>query len=63
MDRVKKELAKIVCKKTRGAMTRSKAQWYEFGEKDSKYFYNLEKVNHKKNPITSLTREDDNMNP
>ena len=27
MERVKKELAKIVCKKTRGAMTRSKAQW------------------------------------
>ena len=31
MDRVKKELAKIVCKKTRGAMTRSKARWYEYG--------------------------------
>ena len=28
MDRVKKELAKVVNKKTRGAMTRSKAQWY-----------------------------------
>ena len=27
MERVKKELAKIVSKKTRGAMTRSKAQW------------------------------------
>ena len=43
MDRVKKELAMIVNKKTRGAMTRSKAQWYEFGEKNNKYFYNLEK--------------------
>ena len=31
MDRVKKELAKVVSKKTRGAVTRSKAQWYEFG--------------------------------
>ena len=29
MDRVKKELAKIVSGKTRGAMTRGKAQWYE----------------------------------
>ena len=28
-------------------MTRSKAQWYEFGEKNNKYFYNLEKINHK----------------
>ena len=43
MDRVKKELAKIVSKKTPGAMTRSKAQWYEFSEKNNKYFYNLEK--------------------
>jgi len=58
MDRVKKELAKIVSKKTRGAMTRSEAQWYEFGEKNNKYFYNLEKINHKKKHITSLTKED-----
>ena len=43
MDRVQKELANIVSKKTRGAMTRSKAQWYQFGEKNNKYFYNLEK--------------------
>ena len=48
MDRVKKELAKIASKKTRGAMTRSKAQWYEFGEKNNEYFCNLEKINHKK---------------
>ena len=48
MDRAKKELAKIVNKKTRGALTHSKAQWYEFGEKNNKYFYNLEKRNHKK---------------
>ena len=61
MDRVKKELAKIVSGKTRGAMTRSKAQWYEFGEKNNKYFYNLEKINHKKKHITSLTKEDGNI--
>ena len=29
-------------------MTHSKAQWYELGEKNNKYFYNLEKINHKK---------------
>ena len=52
MDRVKKKkkLANIVNKKTR-AMTRSKAQWYEFGEKNNKYFYKLEKINHKKKHI------------
>ena len=30
MDRVKKKLAKISANRTRGAMVRSKAQWYEF---------------------------------
>ena len=38
-------------------MTHSKAQWYEFGEKNNKYFYNLEKINHKKKHITSLTKD------
>ena len=42
-------------------MTRSKAQWYEFGEKNNKYFYNLEKINHKKKHITSLTKGDGNI--
>ena len=60
MDRVKKELANIVSTKTRGAMTRRKAQWYEFGEKNE-YFYNLEKINHKKKHITSLTNGDSNI--
>ena len=58
MDRVKKELTKIASRKTRGAMTRSKAQWYEFGQKNSKYFYNLAKINHKKKHIASLRKED-----
>ena len=42
-------------------MTRSKAKWYEFGEKNNKYFYNLKKINHKKKHITSLTKEDSNI--
>ena len=58
MDRVKKKLAKVVANKTRGTMVRSKAQWYEFGEKNSKYFYNLEKRNHKRKHIISLKKED-----
>ena len=46
--------------KTRGAMTCSKAQWYECCEKNNKYFYNLEKKIRRKN-ITSLTKEDGNI--
>ena len=62
MDRVKKKkLARIVNQITQGTMTRSKAQWYEFGEKNNKYFYNLEKINHKKKHITSLIKEYGNI--
>jgi hypothetical protein len=34
--------------KARGAFIRSKADWAEFGEKNSKFFLNLEKRNYKK---------------
>ena len=57
MDRVKNKLKKITESRTQGAMLRSKARWYEFGEKNSKYFYNLERRNCKKKHITSLTTE------
>ena len=61
MDRVKSKLKKIVAGRTQGAMLRSKVRWYEFGEKNSKYFYNLEKRNHKKKHITSLTTDNDTI--
>ena len=40
--------------KTNGNMIRSRAQWVEFGEKNSKYFLNLEKRNYKTKHITKL---------
>ena len=33
-------------KKVEGIIVRSRARWYEHGEKISKYFFNLEKRNH-----------------
>ena len=56
MERVKTKLARITAIKTRGAIVRSRARWYEFGEKNSKYFYNLEKRSQKKKNITSLKK-------
>ena len=61
MDRVKNKLKKITAGRTQGAMLRSKARWYEFGEKNSKYFYNLERRNCKKKHITSLTTENNTI--
>ena len=36
-------------KKTNGIILRSKAQWVEEGEKNTKYFINLEKRNYDRN--------------
>ena len=40
--------------KTRGAIIRSRARWYEHGEKNSKYFLNLETLNYRRKHISSL---------
>ena len=42
-----------------GTMLRSKAKYVEFGEKNTKYFANLEKQNYKTKHITKLICEDD----
>ena len=43
LDQRKSELESIIKKKTEGAIIRSRAQWHEEGERNSKYFLNLEK--------------------
>ena len=41
-------------KKVEGIIVRSCARWHEYCEKNSKYFYNLEKRNHIKKHIRKL---------
>ena len=43
LELAKNELNLIIEAKTRGAIIRSRVQWFEEGEKNSKYFFNLEK--------------------
>ena len=45
-------------KKTKGAQIRSKLRWIEEGEKNSKYFLNLEKHNQSSNIIKELKTKD-----
>ena len=45
--------------KTNGAIIRSRAQWVEQGEKNTKYFLNVEKRNYKAKHITKLKIEHD----
>ena len=48
IERIKTKLSKLASVKTLGTIIRSRVRWYEYGEKNSKYFYNLEKTNQRK---------------
>ena len=50
----KKELESIIEYKTKGAIIRSKARWYNEGEKNSKYFLNLENRHCKRKTIVQI---------
>ena len=52
------ELEAIIEYQTKGAILRSKSQWYNEGEKNSKYFLNLEKRYCRQNTITQLKIND-----
>ena len=48
------KLEKVSNKTIKGTILRSKARWYENGEKNSKYFLNLEKRNFLRRKISKL---------
>ena len=48
------ELENLVQNQTKGAIVRSRARWAENGEKNTKYFLNLEKRNYDKKVIHEL---------
>ena len=58
LETLKTELRQHYEKKTEGIMTRAKARWLKDGEKNSKYFLNMEKRNYINKSITSLITED-----
>ena len=54
----KKILEEINAKRTEGILIRSKAEWVEGAEKNTKYFSNLEKRNAEKKNISKLIKND-----
>ena len=56
--KLKIELDEIAVQKTKGSIIRSRARWYELGEKCNKYFLNLEKRSYEKKHITKLKTPD-----
>ena len=57
--RLKTELNAIAEYRTKGAIIRSRTRWDEQGEKNTKYFLNLEKRQHFKTHIFKLKTNDD----
>ena len=55
---LKKELENIIEYRTKGAIIRSKSQWYNEGEKNSSYFLNLKKRHYKQGTISQLKIND-----
>ena len=51
---LKEKMEQMYDKKVEGIIIRSRARWYEHGEKKSKYFFNLEKRSHIRNHIRKL---------
>ena len=54
----KQELERIYTYITEGIIMRSKTDWYEHGEKSTKYFLNLEKRNKAKSHIRKIITDD-----
>ena len=54
IDSTKEEINTIESVNIRGTLIRSKARFYEEGEKNTKYFFNLEKSNAKKKIMKSI---------
>jgi len=54
IDNKTEQLNRLIEEDTAGAILRSRVQNYEEGERNTKYFYNLEKTNNKNKTITNL---------
>ena len=58
LQRSKLDLQELVSEKMQGVLFRSKAQWYAEGERNTKYFYSLEKMRYNAKTCTALISED-----
>jgi len=54
IEHVELDLQKIAEHKAKGAIIRSRARWYEHGERNTKYFMYLERRSHEKKHIVKL---------
>ena len=57
-ENTKSELEEKLLERMEGVMFRSKARWYEMGEKSTKYFYSLEKAKYNAKTCYKIIDED-----
>ena len=58
LEDTKLELGELLDKHVNGIMFRSKVQWYCEGERNSAYFFGLEKMRYNARTCTKIIRED-----
>ena len=56
LDNLKNEMEEIIEYRTKGAVLRSRTRWYNEGEKNTKYFLNLEKRHYRQGTISRLKK-------
>ena len=56
LDNLRSEMEEIIEYRTKGAMLRSRTQWHNEGEKNTKYFLNLEKRHYRQGTISRLKK-------
>ena len=61
LETKKSELEKIIEYRTKGSILRARCRWHNEGEKNTKYFLNLEKRHYKQGAISQLKLEDENF--
>ena len=61
INQTKETLNDLIKKRTQGAIVRSRIQWYEEGERNSRYFFNLEKRNSNLKSINRLELENNTI--
>ena len=61
LDTKKLEFEKIIEYQTKGSILRARCRWHNEGEKNTKYFLNLEKRHYKQGEISQLNLDDENF--
>ena len=56
LDNLRSEMEEIIEYRTKGAMLRSRTRWHNEGEKNTKYFLNLEKRHYRQGTISRLKK-------